>query len=234
VEADDEPDEGEEGQPDDDVQRQVRPGLRHDEGEDEAGVGHREGPQHVARVHGHPHEQAERHHHRARHPDPAGPPEHPVPRPVQVAHDGVSGAVVHHPAVAHERLVVLPVAAGHAEAEQEAERREQRGHHDQRAVVVARPAAVPVRRGPAELLPPHRQARGDEARLHVARGRRCAWVHGRVLLLVHGRYRSSEELTANLLDDLNLANLLDLSAVTADPCSVVAAGFPCCRDEESK
>jgi hypothetical protein len=93
LEADDDPDEGDEGDPDEDVQRQVSPRLRHHEGEHEAGVGHREGAAHVVRVHGHPHQQAQRHDHGAREPHPARRHEHPVPGPMQVAHDGVAGEV---------------------------------------------------------------------------------------------------------------------------------------------
>ncbi|CAL4930178.1 unnamed protein product [Urochloa decumbens] len=192
VEADDEPDQDEDGHPDDDVQRQVRPGLRHDEGEHEAGVRHRERPHDVARAHGQPRQQAQRHHHGARDADPARDPEHPVPRPVQVAHDRVAGVVERHLlAVPPRRRVLLPVAAGHAEAEQVGERREQRGHQQQRAGVVRRPAShvFVVRRGAELLVAAHGQAlrrrvRGDEDGLHVARGRRCAFIHGRVL--IHG------------------------------------------------
>jgi hypothetical protein len=79
VEADDDPEEDEDGGPDEEVQRQVRLGLRHHEGEHQAGVGHHEGPAHVARVNGHPHQQAQRHHHGAREPHPARAHEHPVP-----------------------------------------------------------------------------------------------------------------------------------------------------------
>lgn len=79
VEADDDPEEDEDGGPDEEVHRQVRLGLRHHEGEHQAGVGHHEGPAHVARVNGHPHQQAQRHHHGARKPHPARAHEHPVP-----------------------------------------------------------------------------------------------------------------------------------------------------------
>uniref|UniRef100_A0A804LHB3 Uncharacterized protein n=1 Tax=Zea mays TaxID=4577 RepID=A0A804LHB3_MAIZE len=142
ADAGDEPGDKENEEAEDDVQRQVRLGLRRREGEEQASVGHHERPPHVARGRGHPQQQAQREHHRARDPEPARHSEHPVPRPVQVAHDGVPGAV--QLAAVPRRCVLRPVPAGDAGAEQEGERRDQRGRHHQRAGVMVL-AAAPVR-----------------------------------------------------------------------------------------
>lgn len=198
ADADDEPEEGEDGRPEEDVDGQVCLGLRHDEGEDEAGVSHDEGPPHVARVHRHPHQQAQRHHHGAREPHPARRHEHPVPASVQVAHDGVAGAV-HVAAVLRLLGVLLPVPAGDVGAELVRERGDQRGHHQQRVRVVADPGVRALR---AEVLLVHGRAavRRWQLRvhgrlrlvvalaylhLHVARGRR-AWVN---LQVIHAQRR---------------------------------------------
>lgn len=102
---------------------------------------------------------------------------------MQVAHDGVAGAV-QLPAV--QRLRLLPVPAGDVSAELVRERGDQRGHHQQRVGVVADPG---VRSLPTELLLVHgrlavsrwwRRVHGWRlclvAHLDVARRRR-AWVN---------------------------------------------------------
>lgn len=100
---------------------------------------------------------------------------------MQVAHDGVAGAVV--------VLGVLPVAAGDVGAELVRERGDQRGHNQQRVGVVAHPV---VGASPAEPLLVHglpvrvrqRRVHGRDAHLHAAR----VPVRAR-MLLCHGATR---------------------------------------------
>lgn len=126
-----------------------------------------------------------------------------VPWPVQVAHYGVAGAVRHLLLAVPRcrRRVLLPVAAGDAGAELVGERRDQRGHHQQRVGVVAHPgvgdaAAAAYSPSAAELLLVHgggvtvnwqrrvHTAVGVVAHLQVTRRRPTVGVHAR--LMSHG------------------------------------------------
>jgi hypothetical protein len=97
-----------------------------------------------------------------------------VPGVLQVAHDGVAGAV-QHLAVLH--LGLLPVAAGETGADLVRECGDQRGHHQQRVGVVAGPGG---RLLPAKLLLllVHGWALSClVSHLHVARRSFRAWVN---------------------------------------------------------
>jgi hypothetical protein len=131
------------GDPDDEVHDQRRVRHRRHEREHEAGVSHHERPQHEARPRGHACEQPHREQHRADEPGPARRHEQPVPAPVLVAHDRVTGDVA--------AVVVLPVPARDVRAQLVRQRRDQRRHHQQRVRLVRRE----VRRAPvaASVLP---------------------------------------------------------------------------------
>jgi hypothetical protein len=129
------------GDPDDEVHDQRRVRHRRHEREHEAGVSHHERPQHEARPRGHACEQPHREQHRADEPGPARRHEQPVPAPVLVAHDRVTGDVA--------AVVVLPVPARDVRAQLVRQRRDQRRR--QRSPAVCGSLRPPAR-GPPPLL----------------------------------------------------------------------------------
>jgi hypothetical protein len=116
--------------PDDEVPEERRARLRRHEREHEAGVGQQEREPDEARPRGHPRDEPHREQHRGAEPHPARRHEQPVPPPVLVTHDRVSGDVPREAVVPLE--IVLPVPARDVGAQLVRQRCDQCRHHQQR------------------------------------------------------------------------------------------------------